>query len=622
MGAREAKCPLCDYRKMRNVVSIFFFLPFMAIAAVTASPKAGYTLNIPANESTAFRFVQTSTREYAVTLLGRRIYHFVRSGDRLWSPTNSKMTGIVTNDLVIVRCPGFAGADAKLVFTNGILSRLSRKKVPESVSKEKDEKMVRLEPQEKRPLLRQWSSQKEKDRSLWGYWTFQKGFNRLRLWFFNPNGAGTFFAELALLALFALMAIRKPSLRILFGVLLAVFLWCEIRTGSRGAFLGLLCSSALAALFATRQRFSWKKLLIVGGIAVLVVGLMWAGVFGTRMGQRILAMDWSNVERLRIWREVPRMLAAAPGGWGINRSGAAFCDWFQQMLTYHPLLWLVNSHFTWIVELGCWFCAAYVFAWLSVLFVSFRAAWRGSSTGMLVAELAVLLFISAWFSTVGAFVSLWILPFLALSLFLAFEFRRFGRVEAILVGVALVIAVITPVVLVQVGRRMEAPGGDFLKVARANGVTVVGEGSPTVYLVTDDETLSVGGGLGRDLRRWVMRHPKASTVGLADTIERLPPEMDRLILAGYAGVDYLNFRQRHLVDGAYPHAKKLVFLSPPFPPSILPKSFGDAGIVEAIYGEFSLRLDTGFKDLPPWVRVIKGAELYIPYWARHTGIGW
>ena len=589
----------------------------LLLVSILAVPRtSAYTLKIPPEESTTFRLVPTSGRDYAVTLFGRRIFLLTKKGSTIWNPAISGMTGTLSNGVAVLRCPNFAGEPATLTFTNGVLSRISRKKGT-AERKSKDAKMVRLNPTGKNPLLGQWSPKKDKEIDYWAYWKAQKGFKRLRLWFFNPNGAGTFFAELALIAFAAVFLLKRVPLRLASGILFAAFLWCELKTGSRGAFIGLFAGTVITALLAVKRAFSWKKAFVFGGALLLVSALVWAGVFGTRMGQRLFAMDWSNLERLRIWREAPRMLAAAPGGWGVNQSGPAFCDWFQNAKTFHPLAWLVNSHLTWIVELGCWFCAVYVFAWLSVLVFSLRAAWRGSGSGMVVAGLTVLMLISAWFSTVGVFVTLWILPGIALAVLLVKVFRDFHRSDAIILAVLLLVSAAVPFAVVQIGRGMAPAAADFQKVARAGGLTVVGEGEPLSYLVPDEEMLSMGGGMGRDVRKYRARHPKATTFAIADNLGSLPDKpMELLVLAGRSGVDFLNLRRAHLSDGKYPRADKIIFLSPPFTPDAIPQSLLAGGGINIVYGEFSQRLSDKLRKLPLWVHIAKGGELYIPGWVR------
>ena len=575
-----------------------------------------YTISLSPGESTAFRLVQTSGRDYAITLLGRRIFLLTRKGKTLVNPAISGMTGVIaTNGTVRVKCPDFAGSAATLTFTDGVLTRLQRRNGTVE-RKAKDQKMMRMAPSGKYPLLRQWSPKQDKEIDYWAYWKMQKGFRRLRLWFFNPNGAGTFFAELALLALAAVLSFRRWPLQVSCGALFAFFFWCELKTGSRGAFTAMLLGGLAMAVLHVHSRFSWKRFAAVGGTAAVLMALVGFGVFGSRVGRRLFATDWSNLERLRIWREVPRMLAAAPGGWGVNQSGAVFCDWFQDPKTFHPLVWLVNSHLTWIVELGCWFCAAYVFVWLAVTLLSLRSAWRGSRTGMLVAGLAVMLFVSAWFSTVGVFCSLWVLPGLALLAFLVRNAKRFDRTSVILLSVSLLLAAAAPFAIVRVGRAMAPVRGGIGAITRAAGVTVVGAGVPEVYLVPDEEVLSVGGGMGRDVRRHIAKRKKVPAIAVADSVKQLPMQMDRLVLAGHAGAEYLRLRQERLATGDFPRARKIVFLSPPFTPRDVPGALVDAGSVLVVYGEHSMRL-CGLRDsVPPWVKVVKGGELYVPGWVR------
>ena len=605
--------------QIRRSTVFSFFVALFVVA--TAGRVSAYTLNIPGEESSAFRFVPTSGREYAITLLGRRAFLLLRTGHSLRNPAIPKMTGSISNGVAVIRCPDFAGAGATLTFTNGVLARIQRKKGSEE-QKAKDLKLATLRSRRKNPLLMQWPPPEARERNYWGYWTSQKGFSRLRLWFFNPNGAGAFFAELALFALALALLTKRLTFRVVGGLLFAAFLWCELKTGSRGSFLGLFAGSVLLALLVVKRAFTWKKAVALGSAVLGFAALTGLGLFGTRMGAKLFAMTWSNVARLHLWREAPRMLAAAPGGWGVNQSGAAFCDWFQEPKVFDPFVWLVNSHLTWIVELGCWFCVAYSFIWFAVFLLSFRAAWRGNRVAMVVLGLAVVLFVSAWFSTVGVFVSLWVLPGIALGAFLFPFVKNFCRVDAVLLVTSLLLAAVVPFAVIRVGRGMEPAPGAVRHISRANGVTVVGEGTAAVYLVPDKEALSAGGGMGRDVRRYQAHHPKASAVAIADSVACLPKQLDRLVLVGRACADYMLLREKHLGDGAYPRAKHIVMISPPFSPDVVPATLVDGNVLTVVYGAFSRRLDPKMRgELPKWVQIVENAELYVPQWTRYLWEG-
>jgi hypothetical protein len=76
--------------------------------------------------------------------------------------------------------------------------------------------------------------------------------------------------------------------------------------------------------------------------------------------------DRSIANRLEIWRQVPKMIADAPMGWGVGNAVRAYQNWYQPLDHGVTYLNLVSTHFTWLVEFSWWQRILYCFGWAAV----------------------------------------------------------------------------------------------------------------------------------------------------------------------------------------------------------------------------------------------------------------
>lgn len=596
----------------------WFFAVLLAVSFALRGDAAAYVVDVPPGNSAALRFVPISVRDFAVTLFGKRIATLTRFGNgRLRNPAVKGLVGRISRKKATVRCRRLMKGPAELSFKRGVLRSLRRTKSPAG-QRDVDRRLVNLSRPSQVRLASLWPTEREAKAETRDWWTVQRGGRRLRLWYFNPNGAGTLFAELAVsaLAVFLLWGGRKVKGGA--ALLCVSCLTLTFLTGSRGSLVAFGCGAAVLVLATVRQRLSRQLVVVVLLAGLVLAALMALGVFGSRFGSRLFALDWSNMERLRIWREVPRMLAAAPAGWGLNRSGMAYCDWFQPMGAFHPVKWLISSHLTWIVEFGRWFFAGYAFLWLVLLVLSVRQILGGSRLAVAALGILVLWFVAAWFSTVGIFVSLWILPSVAALAVLVGAVRQRRKADGLLIVLCGLLTLALPLLTEAVGCRMPPVRGCELSVVRKEGATVIGKGTPVAYVVPDDEMLTGGniGAFGRDVRKYARRHRGLPAFAVVDSVDDLPGEMDRLVLCGRACQAYLAARESGLSTGDYPRAKTMVFLSPPFAPAAIPEMLTADGTLRVVYGEFARRLDDGLAELPSWCCTAPGAELYIPNWLK------
>ena len=583
----------------------------LLLCAALVGRADSYVIELKPEESQAFRFVPMSVRDYAITHRGRRIAYLVRARHRLFNPAVRGLSGRIRGERAVVRCRSFLKGPVEFRFEKGVLVSLKRWKSPLE-QRDIDEKLVRAAISPRSDLTCLWPSEQEKKSTYRDWWAAQKGLKRLRLWYFNPNGAGTLFAELALVGFGLFLLSRGKALKGAGVVLTAAFFVLTLLTGSRGSVLAFGCGAIPMLLLATRTRLSRRAVAFAAIGLVAVAVLMSCGTFGARFGSKFLSLGWSNAERLRIWREVPRMLVAAPMGWGLDQSGLAYCDWFQPMGAYHPVKWLVSSHLTWIVEFGRWFFVGYAFAWLTLVGLAFRRALKGDRTSVAAFGLLLLWFVACWFSTVGVFASLWILPGLAALCVLIGTVRDFKRTDGVLLFVCAVLALAAPFAVETAGRHMRPRKSCHLAVTRCAGRTVIGKGEPKTCLVPDAEVLSGDfvGAFGRAVRAYARRHKGLEAFAVVDSIDRLPAEVDRLVVCGRACRECLK---------RCPQSKSLVFLSPPFGPGEIPPALAESGRLTVVYGEFARRLDSRLAELPAWCLTVPRAELYLPNWMRWIG---
>lgn len=131
---------------------------------------------------------------------------------------------------------------------------------------------------------------------------------------------------------FAVVTALKPPGRvwrwvaIVAGLLLVALLG---RSGSRGAFLGLLVSSTVAALWWASRRWGERRLPV---FAAVVGALVVVGILGLSLGWAWVAplidgvdVGGSDMGRLSIWRETGYLIGQAPfTGWGPGAFEGAF----------------------------------------------------------------------------------------------------------------------------------------------------------------------------------------------------------------------------------------------------------------------------------------------------------
>ena len=251
---------------------------------------------------------------------------------------------------------------------------------------------------------------------------FYEGHSRLDWGLGNPNKTAALIACLLVLAhLVRYISKKKWSLPVFGAVFLGLGI-CLIHTYSRGGILAAVVGQLAFWVARTRGRFSLppRNELICGIVLVAVLSIYSAlpqVSAASRYTQGVMPADEdrSITNRLRIWKDVPRMMVDAPRGWGIGKAGISWMQWYQPTDTRYQYRTLVNSHLTWLVEFSWIGRFAYLFGWGLIFAIVFgrlfgeenKMARRsaGIATGLW-ASFAV----SMFFSSVAESWALWVLP--------------------------------------------------------------------------------------------------------------------------------------------------------------------------------------------------------------------
>ena len=434
--------------------------------------------------------------------------------------------------------------------------------------------------------------------------------DRFRLWYRNPNAAGMLLAEFALLAL-ALLAFRRVFA--VGGV--AVFLVCAYAvacTESRSAMLGLLSGLGCMAVVHARRMFSRRNMAIAAALCVVFGAAVWIGGFADRFTAKMFVEGQTSVSRLPIWAEVPKMVVAAPFGWGVGQSGLAYMNWFQPLDRGHAVLGLISTHLTWLAEFGWPMRLAYMFAWFSGLAVLLFHAIRRKNALPLAVWVAF--FVASFFNTIGAEATLWIIPAALLAFPVAERCWRFRKsfFGALAIGGGMTAAVAAALICVG------SMSGDGVKVyCEGRGVVVNGDEAST-WVVDDGYVLDGGyyGLLGKSVRSWYSRHGTAPAVGMVRRLDDVPASAARVVVVGKACGQLMERREEFFK--AHGGVKKLIFISPPFGWGECADLAGGDVEFEFITGEFADRVYGGAKERPEWVSVVAGCALYVPNWLRYV----
>ena len=452
---------------------------------------------------------------------------------------------------------------------------------------------------------------------------------RLRLWFANPNCAGAFLAQLFFLALapLAVPAFRRRlgavprGCRVLVAglsvALAAVALLGVLKTGSRGALLGLVAGSG-CLLLPFARRLGLRRGLAVCAAGLLALGLVCAvSGQGARLADTFRRVDAGNALRIKVARAAAAMLADAPFGWRSGEVPARSACLNGYVLDEGHI---IRTHLVTLAELGWLGGFAYLLGWVLLLAVGGLAFRRRDPLPLAVFGA---FFLAGCLNPVYREWSLWLLPGALLAASIAGLRRGRARTcaratgqdgvaaEGLAIGGAAVVSALALAGLVIWGRALPRPAG---VAVRAEGAATLGNGdSPSVWIVEDTAVLGGFGFPGREILSVLRRRPEAPAIGYVQNLDDLPSTVETLVLPGRAAADFL---RRLRAAGTLPcAAKRIVFLSPPVGPDDVPASLLEQAEVRWHVGSLAaLRAPRAYRVRRPWVVVHAGCELYIPGW--------
>jgi hypothetical protein len=384
-----------------------------------------------------------------------------------------------------------------------------------------------------------------------------------------------------------------------FWVALILFIglgMCLVHTISRG---GLLAACSGLALVLWHLPRPWRGLRVgalLAGLGLVIASSVYLGTY-SRYSEGITENDPSISNRIALWWASPRMMVDAPAGWGIGNSGKAYMQWYQPLNHHETYRTLVNSHLTWLVEVGWPLRFVYIFAWLSILALTYPSPERPWSAILL--GIWIAFFVSSFFSSVAESVWLWAIPIAALSiaLYIRWSSRVWMRSSTwlILGGLsALSIVMLVVIGSIEVGARIEAT---------KSGI-IIGQSDPKVWVVVDPKI--IGTDYGRTLRQYVSDF----AVGLTAS-NRLPLDVKGDILVICGGLKQLDLQK---VSSIVPHFRRILFVNPTFYPQEF--KIGVPVQTSAIFGEFatSSSINEWKVSLGTQFSILSGAGDYIPNW--------
>lgn len=423
-----------------------------------------------------------------------------------------------------------------------------------------------------------------------------QGFWRMDWGLGNPNKTAALIAIL-IIAVWGFAYIRK------WGFWLAVVLFtamgiCLIHTFSRG---GLIAAAAGLAILAWQAPRPWKKrrMIALGISAWAIIGFSVFVQAHERYGQGVVKEDRSITNRVALWKSAPAMMADAPGGWGIGQSGISYVRWYQPVERSEPYRTFVNSHLTWLVELGWIGRFLYLAGWGWILLL----CWPTKNAQALAIPLAVWISfaVSAVFSSVAESPWLWIIPVLTLIFAIAFRFRRNLWPKATLFALPAGFALALCFLLFFIGRTMNSP------VKKQGEVVVFGAGTPEYLVLIDTSVL--GQNYHRILRQCAEK-ANLPTIGMTEAPSSLMGREDmKIVLAGINGTSSIE-----ALRDVFAGKNQVMVVNPKLLPEQIGLLAGQGNRVEVIFGEFA---QAG--TLPNWSKVASVKKIpaigdFLPDW--------
>lgn len=462
-----------------------------------------------------------------------------------------------------------------------------------------------------------WAGKVNRDedavKDIWG------GGGRLRLWYSSPNLLASLCASLALAGLGGLLFCSRLAIRLGGGMLALFGFVLLIMTGSRGAFVGFLAGAALQGAVYFVRSFSWRKLVLLGGMLLAGALVLVFSGFGVRFTSKLFEKSATNVPRIELAAATTRMIHDNPSGWrGLCPSEGtcayAYCDWYKPLTEFKGWQTFLNNHLQIIAYVGNIWGTLYVFGWIFLL------ASLGWSRRWVAATVILSFGLAACFNPVLDNFSLWIVP-VGCCVVAAYPLRwpRIRQVVVLFLG-SLALAACVVWGIVQVGAHQPRPQGAPFRAG--DGRVILGGATPDAdvasWVVDDDVVLSGGfpGFAGGELRTLYAEND-LPPLGYVREFRYLPSSAAHIVVTGEKCAELVEaFRANRLPPAFAGDGKSVVFLSPSLTWREIPDNFVKRFNLTMVIGEFAALVTGDRRDYPSWVKVVRGAELYIPGWMR------
>ncbi len=444
---------------------------------------------------------------------------------------------------------------------------------------------------------------------------FYRGLPRWDFGLDNPNKAAAILACLLIVLLgLSLKSVKTGQtcfdtfrrwIRWCCGLLAAGVGFALVHTFSRGGLVAFLAGAGVLFLGSWKKPYKLTRWIPALFAALVIAGAtLWTGLAG-RMARSAPSADASVGNRLAIWRSVPAMMVDAPGGWGRGNAGDAYMGWYQPLSSHLRYRTLVNSHFTWLIEMGWLGRIGYVCG-LAFLFATgiVRLRVRGDPI-----PLAVLTSFatSAFFSSVA---EEWLVCAVPLALTLpalkSFVFDATTRMRwvsvmaALLAGCALLGAA-------AVAGTLFMPEESIPLHKSADGTRlIVGDGTPSAWVICDSAAMG-GPTFGRLLRGFTQTpEGRGRAYGLASNLAAIPDDVRHLALCGKA----INIKSDEL--SRFCSLSDVRVIAPEKPQEWL-AARAQMPCIRVFCGEFAAACPEEDVD---GLTVIMGAADYLPDWPR------
>jgi len=411
----------------------------------------------------------------------------------------------------------------------------------------------------------------------------------------NPNKTAALIAML-MIAVWAFANIRKWG----FWISLVLFTGLGIgliHTFSRGGIIALFLGSVPIIYFANRP-WPWSKII---GITISIWIMVGVTIFldaQDRYEQGVIKEDRSIGNRIEIWKAAPQMMVDAPNGWGIGKSGQAYMEWYQPQNHTEQYRTLVNSHLTWLVELGWPLRFLYIVSW----FALFLICWPKTGLTALSIPLGVWIAfgIAAVFSSVAESPWLWILPIICLLATIALRWKQKLWPAPILWTIPFGVSAATILALVIVGS-----GGTGLHAF--NGGVVFGNNPPEIWIVVNSKVM--GQNYGHAIRHYLSSSDSSNaSIGVIESAAAMPDLTGKIVVVA----DMIPNDDR--IKSSLMSAKQIVLLNPSFFPQEINATKEHDGQIRIIFGEFSQSPSTNAWGSVGSVERVPGVGDFLPHW--------